>query len=675
MTTLKSGLPTGVFYDTAVIGTPRRKIYTNGISRPIMTDGKTTWDLGIDTPAAVPTFNANINGSLTVGTNNYKFQTVYRRDLDATIGNGSGASAAMSALADPNDGIRLNIPAETVQSGIDKVEVYRTLTGGSSYFYDGEKAYTGSAITYDSTAADSALGAELSTDNAVPPARPFVIAAFDQLTFWGSKTYSTGTVAVTNGSATVTGIGTTYVKGMEGKEFKKDGDSRFYTILTVVSTTQLTLDENYVGTTSSGSSYTISLPPLVAEWSNIDSSANIKFESYPSANYDTFQGAYDNEKATGLGRTANEILLFTDHASWVQNRISANVRAKQVLSPGIGCINYRTICNEAESGDCIWMDQGFDIRRSNGTPGGASNLTKHFIHNILNGTHTGIHRNLRHDTSKVDKAHAIFYPEKGWLMVFFVLGTTPTYPNACFVADMKINPFGSERLPSPWMLWTGFTAVSSGLMPDSDGILRPFFGDDLGFVWQMDSGENDGVPSGTTKGTITGITSTVLTDTAAAFYTTADGLKGVHLITLDSNGNIKNNVVIQSNTATTLTVTAWDSTPAVGDTYIVGGIPMERFTKNENDGIPKRIKIPHYLHLTYENAGATRNLRVRHYTDSSSTPEVAAGQDVDVGTGIDDRISVKGRGKQNQLKFENFYADEPITLNDWSRDVMLGGIR
>lgn len=68
--------------------------------------------------------------------------------------------------------------------------------------------------------------------------------------------YTTGTVSVTNGSATVTGSGTTFTAAMVGRKFRVSG-SAYYTIKTFTSTTSITLDQAYTGTTASGSTYEI----------------------------------------------------------------------------------------------------------------------------------------------------------------------------------------------------------------------------------------------------------------------------------------------------------------------------------------------------------------------------------------------------------------------------------
>lgn len=68
--------------------------------------------------------------------------------------------------------------------------------------------------------------------------------------------YSTGTVSVTQGSATVTGSGTTFTAGMVGRRFRSS-DGVQYTISAYVSGTQVTLSVAYAGTSGSGLAYRI----------------------------------------------------------------------------------------------------------------------------------------------------------------------------------------------------------------------------------------------------------------------------------------------------------------------------------------------------------------------------------------------------------------------------------
>jgi hypothetical protein len=71
--------------------------------------------------------------------------------------------------------------------------------------------------------------------------------------------YKTGTVSVTNGSATVTGSGTLWSGEIAaGDLFTIVGDNAWYEVASVGSNTSLTLSANYAGTTGSGKSYAIS---------------------------------------------------------------------------------------------------------------------------------------------------------------------------------------------------------------------------------------------------------------------------------------------------------------------------------------------------------------------------------------------------------------------------------
>lgn len=74
-----------------------------------------------------------------------------------------------------------------------------------------------------------------------------------------ASNYTTGTVNMTNGSATVTGVGTTFTSGMATNKrvFRIIGEDDFYEISTFNSTTEIVLDSNYSGSTDTGLSYII----------------------------------------------------------------------------------------------------------------------------------------------------------------------------------------------------------------------------------------------------------------------------------------------------------------------------------------------------------------------------------------------------------------------------------
>jgi hypothetical protein len=69
--------------------------------------------------------------------------------------------------------------------------------------------------------------------------------------------YRTGTIAVTNGSATVTGSGTAFTTAVLAGDSLQAPDGRLYEVATVVSATQLTLASAYLGATASGQAYAV----------------------------------------------------------------------------------------------------------------------------------------------------------------------------------------------------------------------------------------------------------------------------------------------------------------------------------------------------------------------------------------------------------------------------------
>lgn len=73
--------------------------------------------------------------------------------------------------------------------------------------------------------------------------------------------YTTGTVTCTNGSPTVTGLGTLWLTGtapiVVGRRMSLGGSSQRYTIVSVNSDTSITVDYNFDGATASGLTYNI----------------------------------------------------------------------------------------------------------------------------------------------------------------------------------------------------------------------------------------------------------------------------------------------------------------------------------------------------------------------------------------------------------------------------------
>jgi len=78
-----------------------------------------------------------------------------------------------------------------------------------------------------------------------------------------AEDYTTGSVTVTNNSATVTGAGTTFTAAMVGRWFQTTNDQFWYRIAGFTSTTVITLESVFEGTTGAAQDYTIGEVPEI----------------------------------------------------------------------------------------------------------------------------------------------------------------------------------------------------------------------------------------------------------------------------------------------------------------------------------------------------------------------------------------------------------------------------
>ena len=127
----------------------------------------TAWDNNIWDLLAAPTYSARIDGFL--GTGAYKYAYRFYNSTTHEVTALSTLSATMAAMADPNDGIRITIPADDaswngLKAGVlnrfDKYTVFRTKVGASVLFLEAASwltRSTGAAFTHDSTIADASM--------------------------------------------------------------------------------------------------------------------------------------------------------------------------------------------------------------------------------------------------------------------------------------------------------------------------------------------------------------------------------------------------------------------------------------------------------------------------------------------------------------------------------------
>lgn len=133
----------------------------------------------------------------------------------------------------------------------------------SEYQWDilNESANTGRELTYYFIRGADQIGVQPVPSEAV--VNGLIIPYQPRAPRMSQDDYSTGTVSVTSGSATVTGSGTAWTAQMAGRILRvTDGSSLYeYRIATVSTGTSLTLEKPYMDLTGTGKSYIIGESP------------------------------------------------------------------------------------------------------------------------------------------------------------------------------------------------------------------------------------------------------------------------------------------------------------------------------------------------------------------------------------------------------------------------------
>lgn len=114
--------------------------------------------------------------------------------------------------------------------------------------------------------------------------------------------YTTGTVSVTSGSATVTGSGTTFTAAMVGRYFKVDTEPYWYRIASYTGATSIALENVYEGSTGGTLAYTI------AEAFNLPDEMQILPVYYAMAHY--FEAKQTQAQASKYWGLYNDGLQF-----------------------------------------------------------------------------------------------------------------------------------------------------------------------------------------------------------------------------------------------------------------------------------------------------------------------------------------------------------------------------
>ena len=177
---ITTGLPDGI--KPCMIQAGSLLFVFTGVS-DFLYDGSVTRQIGIDAPTVEPQIRQLISGSLN-DSGYYVFTYCYRNSKTGAISSPSLPSATI-INGTSNSGIQVQVTPGSPTTA-DTIDIYRTVSGGTVYYYDGSTSIT--STTYDSIIEDTGLGTELELDNSrLPEAAKFGILMDNRLFIGGFK--------------------------------------------------------------------------------------------------------------------------------------------------------------------------------------------------------------------------------------------------------------------------------------------------------------------------------------------------------------------------------------------------------------------------------------------------------------------------------------------------------
>lgn len=231
--------------------------------------------------------------------------------------------------------------------------------------------------------------------------------------------YTTGTISVTNASATVTGSGTSWntTTNAEVGEYIKLPDGKWYKITNIASNTSLTIEVSYQGSTLAGQTYTISpwgevqgklesstapsgltvpTPEYIANHANriwILSGNTLRFSTLDTSvteehfnDWDTSNNAGaiiipsgNGDTGKGLYSLGNALFVFQRRAIWaVYGTSPANFELRNITNE-IGLVNRRTL---VEWNDVLIFLSDLGIQVFDGS--NLQNVSKDKVNDLIN---------------------------------------------------------------------------------------------------------------------------------------------------------------------------------------------------------------------------------------------------------------------------------------------------
>jgi len=518
-----------------------------------------------------------------------------------------------------------SVPVST-ETKVTRRQIIRNTNGQTDTFYVDVDTTDISDTSLEGTFDDATLvdqtevpildtdGSALANLYAPPPNYKAVLAHHLGRMFYAAEVVvKQGHAQVTNGSATVTGIGTNWKTTLANRTFYVVGHTSSYTISSVNEANQtLTLSATYTGANDKFAVYAIR-PSRTERRVIYYSEANLP-EAVPVTNQ-IILGETDDE-IVGIFQAGSFLYFVERHNIW---------RFSMQTDPAVdgfpwpiarrGCVNNRSY---AIVGERVYLLDTDGIYAFTGS--GNVDPSSLLIQDIFRPSDFEFQLNLQ----AADYFHASHYQNQETIR-WFVAFTGQSLPRHAIVYNYRMERWWIEEYSRP------ITCSASG---DLNGRRIIYVGSDAKTTLALWHGNTDGPDPlrGTVHGAVTSATLTSLTDTTASFPPA--GLVGNPVSIVDGRGRGQTRRV-SSVSGTTINISQpWLILPDTTSVYQLGGINWRyrtglfRYTESEQNS-PTRVE----LIFQPQTDGSICDIEV--FQDHSDDPLVWVGdQSFDNGAGV-----------------------------------------
>lgn len=487
-------------------------------------------------------------------------------------------------------------------SQVDRIVIEMTVAGGATYFKAAEALNSASSVSVNTSDPDllrnrlpwpdeSDLADDALPMHLLPPVAAHLLYYRGRLFAYGQHVHSTGTVDVTNGSATVTGTGTDWTSdaltpsssGLQrSKRFLRVGtDTRYYEISAQGSATSLTLKDNYAGGTAAGQTYSIFSLDNDVYYSEPGFPESWPVESFvPGPRAGRTRAVVGVMNGLGIYSLAS-----TEYLRYDQDPTDGT---RRLVSDSRGAVNSRVVVVAGEL---------------------AHALDRLGVHRMDGAQVVPLSRPIEATIRRInwtveEKFHAVYMPSLNAVRWWVALDSD-TLPYHYLQLDLDDDS---------WSVGEREVAVlASAVVPTDDGV-RCLIGDENGWSWLEDEGTTDGADA-TPNGKVTAVTSATVFDVDTTLV--ADALNGV---TAHNERLGETRVVLDCTTSQITLASGFSEAPKVGDKIQFGRVLARvRVRAMAHGGFPNKHQATH-AYVWYRPIDEERYFKLRVYHDYAEDP-------------------------------------------------------